>query len=149
MRLDAIRAFLSDRISGAGAHDPMVLASAALMYSVIRADDTVDASERARLRVILRKEYGLSTEDLQDLETRVESTTEHQVAEFAERIKAQWDMSERIELIEKLWVLAWADGKVDGLEAKTIREACDLRDVPEVEFAAARKRAEARPRVPR
>ena len=77
MRLDAIRAFLSGRISGARAHDPMVLASAALMYSVIRGDDTVDASERARLRVLLRKEYGLSTEDLQDLETRVESTTEH------------------------------------------------------------------------
>lgn len=147
--LDAIKTFFAERISGGTSHDPLALASAALMYSVIRADDTVDASERARLRVLLRKEYELSTEDLQALEALVETTDESQLAEFAELIKGEWDLPKRVEFVEKLWVLAWADGKVDGLEAKTIREACDLLDVPEADFSAARKRAEARPRVPR
>ena len=149
--LDAIRTFFAERIAGQSVGDPLALASAALMFEVIRADAGIADPERARLRTLLRQEYDLSTEDLQALEALAEKELdagEDQRARFAALVKAHWDLPRRIELVEKMWVLAWADGRVDGLEAKAIRQICELLEVPEAECVAARKRAEGRPRVP-
>lgn len=147
--LDAVKTFFQERIAGGGGPDPLALASAALMFEVMRADATVESAERARLRVLLRREYDLSTTDLQKLEALAEKEIEDgQLGQFASLIKEQWDLPKRVELVEKMWIIAWADGNVDGLEAKAIRQVCDLLDVPEVDFAEARKRAEKRPRVP-
>lgn len=147
--LDAIKTFFQERICGAGGPEPLALASAALMFEVMRADKSVESAERARLRVLLRREYDLSTEDLQKLEALAEKEIgDGQLHQFTALVKEEWDLPKRIELVEKMWAIAWADGNVDGLEAKAIREVCDLLEVPEADFVAARKRAESRPRVP-
>ena len=149
--LDAIKTFFSERIAGQGAgHDPLALASAALMFEVMRADSTVDASERARLRVLLRREYDLTTKDLQQIEALSERELhEDDLFQFATLVKDAWDMPRRVELVEKMWMLAWADGTVDGLEAGAIRRICEMLEVSEEDFSAARKRAGRRPRVPK
>jgi uncharacterized tellurite resistance protein B-like protein len=148
--LDAIKSFFGERIAGQGAgQDPLALASAALMFEVMRADSTVDASERARLRVLLRREYDLSTKDLQEIEALFERELgEDDLFEFAALVNDAWGMPRRVELVEKLWMLAWADGTADGLEAGTIRRICAMLEVSEDDFSAARKRAARRLRVP-
>lgn len=72
--ISAIERFFRERLQandadeGGLAVDALPLACAALMFEVVRADQSVEESERARLRELLRSEFELETADLDAVE---------------------------------------------------------------------------------
>ena len=145
--LDAINRFFKDRLQpresgGEMAFDTLALASAALMFEVIRADDTIQTSERDHLRTLLRSGFDIADEDLDALEGLAEQQVEDatDLYQFTRLITEHCDADERIELIAQLWSLAWADGEIDAMEEHAIRRVAGLIHVRNRDFVAARIR---------
>jgi uncharacterized tellurite resistance protein B-like protein len=67
---------------------------------------------------------------------------------FARTINERLGRERRIELIEMLWEVAYADGVLDPLEDTLLRRIGGLIDVPDRERGAARLRVLARLGIP-
>lgn len=126
--------------------DELHLAAAALLVEAARMDDRVDEHERARIHDLLRWRFGLSEAeaDLLIEEALAETARSAQWHGFAEVIRARFDETERIRLVEMLWDVAYADGELHDLEASLMRRISGLLYVSDRDSGTARKRAMAR-----
>ena len=145
--LAAIRSFFAERLQAEDEDGLQVgalpLACAALMFEVMRADASIDATERERLRSLLRAEFDLEGSDLDALEALAEQEVEEatDLSQFTRLVTDHCGVEERIAVIDQLWKVAWADGVIDPLEEHTIRRVADLIHVRHGDFVAARQRA--------
>ena len=64
-----------------------------------------------------------------------------QLYSFTRVVKDNFDHAERVELMEMLWEVAYADGTLHDLEASLMRRIAGLIYVPDRESGEARKRA--------
>lgn len=141
---DSIRSFFHEHLrqpeSGGEAPDALALASAALMFEVMRADAAFDAREQARVRSVLRDTFRLDEAALDELESlargQVEQATD--LYQFTTLINDHYGPEDRITLIRNLWAVAWADGEVDRLEDHLIRRVADLLHVRHRDFISAK-----------
>jgi len=147
--LDRIERFFRERLlapEGNGiASDARPLAMAALMFEVVRADAKVEHVERMRVRELLARQFGLSTEDLDELEALAEQEVEEatDLYQFTRLVTEHCDADARIELIEALWHVALADDVIDPQEEHTIRRIAGLIHVRQSDFIVTRQRARA------
>ena len=104
------------------------LASAALLIEVAKADASFDTRERETLFRALSKTFVLSDQSLADLEELAAERSSEAVSlhEFTRQIVETSEPAERVELIEQMWRVAYADGRVDKYEDYLIRKVADL-----------------------
>ncbi len=106
----------------------LALATAALLFEVIYADQAASEVERERVRDLLRTEFALSEEELDELaglaEAEMQDATD--LYQFTRLINQTYDEPGRIALLRNLWHVAWADGRVDHYEEHMIRRIADL-----------------------
>jgi uncharacterized tellurite resistance protein B-like protein len=129
-----------------GTPDELQLAVAALLVEAARIDDHFDEAERAAVRGLLERRFGLTAEDAQRLELAAERREEQsaQLFGFVRTINARVPRERRIEIIEMLWEVAYADGVLDPLEDSLLRRIGGLIDVSDRERGAARLRVACR-----
>jgi uncharacterized tellurite resistance protein B-like protein len=122
------------------------LAAAALMVEAATLDDSFDAAERARIAALVQRHFGLSRAEADDLVAEAERTASGSVElhGFTLAIKDGFDQAERVELIEMLWEVAYADGQLHDYEASLLRRIAGLLYVGDRESGEARKRVLAR-----
>jgi uncharacterized tellurite resistance protein B-like protein len=118
------------------------LAAAALMVEAATMDDTFDAAERERITSLVRARFGLSPEEAQDLVAEAASAASASVEwhGFTRAIKDGFDHGERVQLIEMLWEVAYADGELHDYEASLLRRTAGLLYVSDRDSGEARKR---------
>lgn len=130
----------------AGAGDPVQLAAAALLVEAAWMDQSFDAAERAGIERLVRDRFGLNDEEartlVEDAEARVRHST--QLLPFTRVIKDRFSHEERVEMVEMLWEVVYADGVLHDHEASLMRQIGALVYVPDRERGEARKRALAR-----
>ncbi len=146
--INRIKAFFVDhkgRPSGAGGHhtaDEFHLAAAALLVEAASIDGAFDDSERARILDFAERRLELSDEEAKTLllaaETAVGNTT--QLFGFTSTIKNSFSYEERVELIETLWEVVYADGTADPYENQLMRSIGGLIHVTDRDRGLARKR---------
>ncbi len=133
--LDALRDFVR-RLGGADedrhvSADDSRLALAALLVRCTAIDGTVSAEERATLRDILMRHFTLSDTDLDTLiEDAIQA--EHEAVDlyrFTSVLKRQMSEAERIEAIELLWEIVYADGKSHEFEENLVWRVAELMGV--------------------
>lgn len=114
-----------------------LLVEAALMH-----DDFSDA-ERAAIERLLSERFALDLEETRSLvETaRAEAERSAQLFGFTSQVVRAFDEAQRVELVEMLWEVAYADGRLDAHEDSLLRRVAGLLHVPD------RARGEARLRV--
>jgi uncharacterized tellurite resistance protein B-like protein len=121
-------------------------AAAALLVEVARMDSAFDASEREMVERLLGARFGLGPEEARALvawaEDRVAEST--QILPFTRVVKDRFSYDERVELVEMLWSVVYADGQVHDYEASLLRRVAGLVYVSDGDSGAARKRAQAR-----
>ena len=119
-------------------------AVATLLVEIARADFEVDASERAAIRRMLGSAYGLEADSAGDLVTQAERAVEESVSlyEFTRRLNDELTRAEKGEIMEMLWRVAFADGRIDKYEEHLVRKAADLLHVPHRLFIRARLKVE-------
>ena len=122
------------------------LAAAALMVEAATLDDSFEAAERARIATLVQRHFGLGRAEADDLVAEAERAASASVElhGFTRAIKDGFDQAERVELIEMLWEVAYADGQLHDYEASLLRRIAGLLYVSDRESGEARKRALAR-----
>jgi uncharacterized tellurite resistance protein B-like protein len=122
------------------------LAAAALMVEAATMDDAFDAAERERIAALVQTRFGLSAEDARDLVTEAERAASASVEwhGFTRAIKEGFDHAERLQLIEMLWEVTYADGALHDYEASLLRRIAGLLYVSDRDSGEARKRVVAR-----
>lgn len=114
------------------AQHTLELASAALLFEVVRADRELLDAEREKVRTILTSEFKLSDTELDALLFEGEAEAENAVdlVQFTRILTQHHDLPERTAFIEQLWSVAYADDQLDMYEEHVIRRIADLMHVP-------------------
>lgn len=133
-------------VTGRRAADELRLAAAALLVVAARLDGEFGATERDTVLNLLRSrlevDEGEAAELLEMAEAAAMRST--QLFAFTETVKNGYDAEERVAMIEMLWEVAYADGKLHDYEANLLRRVAGLIHVPDPVSGAARKRVLAR-----
>ncbi|MPZ09599.1 MAG: TerB family tellurite resistance protein [Kiloniellaceae bacterium] len=145
-----MKAFLTSQggASDAGAQgiDKVQLATVALLVEAAQMDAEFGAEERAKIADLVEGRFGLSAEEgralLQAASEKIEQAVE--VFGFTREIKNAFSPEERIEMMEMLWEVAYADGVLHDLEASLMRRLAGLLHVSDRDSGLARKRVIAR-----
>ncbi len=110
-------------------HDKTIeLATAVLMIEISLADDHIQDEERNVIKIVLSDNFKLSKEDINELIDLAENEVDHAVSlyEFTRILNDSMTMSDKINIIESLWHVAFADSVLDKYEEYYIRKIADL-----------------------
>jgi uncharacterized tellurite resistance protein B-like protein len=104
------------------------MASAALLFELLKIDEHVDKREMEILKIVLRDTFGLEDGSLQELIDLAELEAQQATSlyEFTSLINSEYSYDERVQLVENLWRLAYADASLDKYEEHLIRKVSDL-----------------------
>ena len=140
--IDRIRKLLSAPEAAPSRHDDLQIAVAVLLVEAARMDDTFDQYERGTIEQLLEQKFELSHDETQELLRLAEERAErsHQLHPFTRLAVERMDPKTRIGLIEMLWEVAYADGKLDPDEDVLLRRVAGLIYVSDEDRIAARQR---------
>jgi uncharacterized tellurite resistance protein B-like protein len=130
---DALKSFIAE-LGGSGAaekpfgEDDYRLAAAALLVHVAASDGMTDEAERRRLKEVIEDRFGLDGEATARLIQEAERSDRDAVDfyQFTSVLKRSLDEGGRLKVIEMMWEIAFADGKLDELEDNTIWRVAEL-----------------------
>jgi uncharacterized tellurite resistance protein B-like protein len=125
-----------------GGDDLQLAVAALLLEAAVVVDGDFDPHEREIVRRLLQRRFSLSPDDAQLLiaaaERRVEMSA--QLFGFTSTINNRVSRERKIEIIEMLWEVAYADGVLDPLEDSLLRRIAGLIDVSDHERGEAKRR---------
>ncbi len=123
------------------AHD-QTLAAAVLLVEAAHLDGHQSEEEIAAIRRILQTRFALSEEDCDILLATANQTQEEAVElhQFTRKIKTSYSYDQRLELIEMLWEVVYADGTLHDFEANLLRRVGGLLHVSDRDRGEARRR---------
>ena len=106
----------------------------------------MDPAERAQIVTLLGRRFGLDADAAEALMALGASENDRSVElqGFAHTINQRFSEIERVELIEMLWAVVYADGVLSAYEANLLRRIGGLLYVDDRDRGAARKRVLAR-----
>lgn len=112
------------------------LASAALMFELLKTDRHIDARETDMLRQVLENSFQLDKQQLDDIIRLAEDEAAQAVSlyEFTSLVNEAYQYEDKVLLIENLWRLALADDHLDKYEEQMIRKTADLLYVSHSDF---------------
>ena len=116
------------------------------MVEAARLDEKFDEAERTAIATVVKRHFGLDDAEAAELieaasEAQAESS---QLLSFTRAVKDAYPPEERVEIIEMLWEVAYADGELHPYEANLLRRIGGLIYVSDRERGEARKRVLAR-----
>lgn len=123
--------------------DDLHLAAAVLLVETARMDDAIGEDERSMIVELVRNRFDLSDAAVESVVELADQVAHDAVelSRFTRRIRDDFDHEERIEMIEMLWRVVYADGVVHDHEANLLRRVAGLLYVSDRESGEARKRA--------
>jgi uncharacterized tellurite resistance protein B-like protein len=142
--MDRLFAWLKDGESELphGGDELQLAVAALLLEAAVVVDGDFDPHEREIVRRLLQRCFALSPDDAQLLiaaaERRVEMSA--QLFGFTSTVNSRVSRERKIEIIEMLWEVAYADGVLDPLEDTLLRRIAGLIDVSDHERGEAKRR---------
>lgn len=120
------------------------LATAVMLVEVMRADTTFHAGEREAVLAALRDKFALSEDEAARLTELAEVTAKEATDLFAftSRINEAFDMPQKLRMVEQMWRVAYADGRLSEHERHVMWRLADLLHVPQGAYVHARLRAQ-------
>ncbi|MEO4043702.1 TerB family tellurite resistance protein [Hoeflea sp. CAU 1731] len=125
--------------------DPRVAATA-LFFHVIDADGVIEASERDKIAQLVQKSYSLDERQLAQLLDVGEQAEDESIDfyAFTSVLKRSLDAEQRVQFIELLWELVYADGVKHELEESVVGRVAELLGVSDRDRVIMRQQAETR-----
>ena len=116
-------------------HD-LQIASIALLIEMMYIDDNIADAERTTLIKIVCEKYDLPPNQAEEImasaEAQLEQTTDY--FQYTRMINKCFEPDQKIKLVEYLWQVAFADGRLDAKEEYLVRKVADLLHVPHRDF---------------
>jgi uncharacterized tellurite resistance protein B-like protein len=109
---------------------------AALIIEVALADKVFDESEVNLLKEMLLKAYTLEAVEIQDLIENAEKAVEESTSlyEYTKEVNDNFDYESKLNLVDQLWRIAFADGNLDKYEEHVVRKIADLIHISHNDF---------------
>lgn len=145
--LDRLKKFLQDddraKQAAEKGVDEVQLGAAALLLEAAGRDGKLDPAERDKIESLIAARFGIGETEIERLLTQSEERLENtnQILSFTRAIKDNLEHEERIEILEMLWEVVYADGTLHDYEANLMRRVAGLIYVTDRESGEARKRA--------
>ena len=119
------------------------LAVAALLLEMTRMDETIQAEECAAVEGAIRAHFGLPPEQARELVDLAEAQRREATDyfQFTSLINQHYGPEQRVQLVEQLWRVAYADAELHRYEEHLVRKVAELLHVPHGAFIAAKHRA--------
>ncbi len=119
------------------------LATAVMLVEVMRSDATLRDVERDAVLVALQEKFALDADAAARLAELAHETARQasDLFTFTSRINAQFDMPRKLRMIELMWAVAYADGKLADHERHVMWRIADLLHIPQGAYTHARIRA--------
>lgn len=136
----------ADAPAGAGMdRSPLQLAVAVLLHEARRADYNIGTEETATAEHALADLFGLEHGACAALLEAGRARAQQLTSFFrpVSVIKREFSLEDRIRLVEHLWRVSFADGKLDYYEDHYVRKIAHLLHVPNTQNMLARNRARA------
>jgi uncharacterized tellurite resistance protein B-like protein len=148
--IERIRRLVSAPDAAPSRPDDLQIAVAVLLVEAARMDDKFDEYERGTIEHLLELKFEISHDETQQLLALAEETAErsHQLHPFTRLAVERMEPKRRIRLIEMLWEVAYADGKLDPDEDVLLRRVAGLIYVSDEDRIAARQRVLSRMQKP-
>jgi uncharacterized tellurite resistance protein B-like protein len=143
---DRLMKFLNGAESHSGLSEDLHASVAVLLLEAAHRSDHFGTDDRALIERLLRERFGLSTEQCAQLVAACEAKVEQlvQIQPYTHTIFTHMGTAERIQVIEMLWEVVYADGVLDPEEDMLIRRVGGLIDVSDRDRVLARQRVLAR-----
>lgn len=144
--IDSIRAWISsswpDHREETGGQEALQLALAALLVEAANSDDRFEEAERGVIARLLQRRFSLSRSAADELLAagRTAASESAELFHFTRIINERLSFEARVELIEMLWEVAYADRVLDEYEDSLLRRIGGLIYVPDRERGEARQR---------
>src|SRR5215468_6195889 len=130
---DSFRKFLSDVSEGGKhpthfEHNDYRLAAAALLVHTAAIDGNISDLERSKLHAVIKRQFGLDDATTDELLTEA-TEAEHEAIDlyhFTSLLNRSLDEDGRRRIVEMMWEIAYADGRVSEFESNLIWRAADL-----------------------
>lgn len=119
------------------------LATAVMLVEVMRAEPGLHPGERAAVVVALRENFNLGLDEADRLTELAQTTAAHasDLFAFTERINAHFDMPHKLRMIDQMWRVAYADGRLGDYERHVMWRVADLLHIPQGAYVLAKIRA--------
>jgi uncharacterized tellurite resistance protein B-like protein len=123
------------------------LAAAAILIHVMSVDGAVTDAEREALRTVLKSRFELDDADLDELiETATEADREAvDLYQFTSLLNRTLDEEGRLRIVEMMWRLVYADGRVNEFEDNVIWRVADLLGISSRQRIKLRRRVAGEP----
>ena len=124
-------------------YDELRIALTALLIEAACSDDRFDEEERAVIGRLIERRFNLSHADARALlaEAETAASKSAELFHFTRIINERLSFEQRVELVEMLWEVAYADGVLDEYEDSLLRRVGGLIYVPDRDRGIARQRA--------
>ena len=111
-------------------------ACSALLIEVAYADKIFDESEINSLKESLKETYNINEEIINELISDAKKTVDESTSlyEYTRVVNDEFDYSDKLELLSRIWKLAFADGNLDKYEDHLVRKISDLIHISHSDF---------------
>ena len=112
------------------------MASAALMVEMLHVDEQVTTEEDEKLRLLLKQRFNLDSSEIEAL-IDLAHNEKHEATDyfqFTSLLNEHYSQQQKIDLVEDLWQLAYADHELDKYEEHLLRRLAELLHVPHQDF---------------
>jgi len=120
-------------------------AAALLVLELAYADPVLTPEDRELVASHLRERWGLTPGGRRLVDPAPEEERRTRYASYADRLRQRFGRKERLELVERMWTVAFGDGAIGAQEARLMAVAAELLGVNPAEVADVRQRLQARP----
>jgi len=109
-------------------HDPLRLATAAVLLDIAYADGTFSPAEDGNVAGFLTQRFQLSEDDARELLEAADEIRRKTVDHFAltHYIRKNTPLAERIDIVKTMWRLVYSDGTLTDYEGYLVRKLADL-----------------------
>jgi uncharacterized tellurite resistance protein B-like protein len=109
-------------------HDPLRLATAAILLDIAYADGTFTPAEDGNVEGFLTQRFALSHDDAKELLEAADEIRKKTVDHFAltHYIRKNAPLSDRIDMVKTMWRIVFSDGTLTDYEAYLVRKLADL-----------------------
>ena len=118
------------------------VAAAALLFEAAMSDYQLDDVERQTIKDLIIEQFNLDRADAMTLIALAESQAKEATGlhGFTTLINQNWSETERVNLMEKMWRVVYADGRLDDHELHLMRKIQRLLHIPQVDYVAGKLR---------
>ena len=108
--------------------ETLKIATTALFLEMAYADFNIDPQEEKEIESSLKNLFGMETSEISDLiqEAKEERQSRSDIWGFTNIITDHFNREECLDILDKLWMLIYADGRVDKYEDALIRKMTGL-----------------------